>query len=142
MIASTVMYCRIAFRYVATFLCACFAITAMMTVVTKAQPKEPQSKQPVDSNRSQIDQGARLIHGNYCGPGSRPGTQPVDALDAACMRHDACMPSNGLPSCGCMTRLKNEAEAVAQDALQPPDIQILASATAAGAALTPCQPSQ
>ncbi len=31
-----------------------------------------------------------LIYGNYCGPGNRgPAHRPIDALDAACMHHDA-----------------------------------------------------
>lgn len=83
---------------------------------------------------------AMLFHGNYCGMGSRPGTRPVDALDAACMRHDACAPSGGIPSCDCNARLQIESTAISQNVTQPPDIQFLASVTAAGAGLMLCAP--
>jgi hypothetical protein len=42
-------------------------------------------------------------------------------------------------SCGCMTRLQHEAEAVARDPAQPADVQLLASTTAATAALALCE---
>jgi hypothetical protein len=122
-------------------LCAGFALTAMMTEVTEAQTKEPPAKPSIAGGSGQADQAPLLLHGNYCGPGNRPGP-PVDALDTACMHHDACMPSTGLPSCGCMTRLQHEAEAVARNPAELPDIQILATATAAGAALTLCEGSR
>ena len=139
MITSSVMSSRLG--HVVLFLCTCFAITAMMTEVTEAQTKEPPAKPSITGGSGQADQAPLLLHGNYCGPGNRPGP-PVDALDAACMRHDPCMPATGLPSCGCMTRLQNEAEAVAHNPAEPPDVQILASATAAGAALTLCEGSR
>ena len=94
---------------------------------------------PTAAVPNQINPGAFLIHGNYCGIGSRPKTKPIDALDAACMHHDSCARPAGLAQCGCTARLKTEAEAVARNPSQPPDIQLLASATAAVAALTPCQ---
>ena len=131
------MYSRLGRRYVVFLLCV--AITAMTTVVTEAQSRKLQAKQSIAIDRNHIDRGAFLFHGNYCGPGNRPGTQPVDALDAACMRHDACAPSEGLPSCACNARLQYEAAAVARNPVQPPNIQFLASVTAAGAVLLLCQ---
>jgi hypothetical protein len=131
--------CRLVRRYVVFFLCACFAMTAMMTQVTEAQSRKRQTKQSTASDPNHIDRGAYLFHGNYCGPGNRPGTRPVDALDAACMHHDACVPSEGLPSRACNARLQHEAAAVARNPVQPPDIQFLASVTAASAALLLCQ---
>ena len=131
---SSAMYSRLGCAVL--LICACFAVTGLLTEVTQAQTQEPHIKQPI----APTDQAPLLLHGNYCGPGNRPGP-PVDALDAACMRHDACMPAKGLPSCDCMTRLQHEAEAVAHNPAEPPDVQILASATAAGAALTLCEGS-
>ncbi len=128
-------------RNAALLLCVCFAITALMSGASQAQQQEPHAKQPTASERGLPDKGPLLIHGNYCGPGNRKGA-PVDALDAACMRHDACMPSTGLPSCGCMARLQHEAEAVARNPSEPADVQILATATAAGAALVLCEGSR
>ncbi len=56
-----------------------------------------------------------LIHGNYCGRATTPPLAPVDALDAACARHDACTPDGGLPSKACNLRLQAEAERIAND---------------------------
>lgn len=59
--------------------------------------------------------GSMVFYGNYCGPGSRgAGRPPIDALDAACMRHDACSPPAGtaLTYCGCNARLVREAQQV------------------------------
>ncbi len=134
-LTSSARHSRLGHRYLVFFLCACFA----MTIITEAQSRQLQTKQSPASDRSHIDRGAYLFHGNYCGLGNRPGTRPVDALDAACMRHDSCVPSEGLPSCACNVRLQQEAAAVASDPAQSPDIQFLASVTAAGAALLLCQ---
>lgn len=46
------------------------------------------------------------VHGNWCGPGNRwlPGVgtlPPIDVLDAACMRHDACYAWRGDGDCSC-----------------------------------------
>ena len=67
-----------------------------------------------------------LIHGNYCGPGNNAPLPPIDALDAACARHDACTPDVGLPSKACNLRLEREAEAVAHDPRQPDDLRSVA----------------
>lgn len=47
------------------------------------------------------------VHGNWCGPG-HGGGQPVDELDAACMRHDQCYDRNGYFNCRCNQALVNE----------------------------------
>ncbi|GJE13374.1 hypothetical protein [Methylobacterium longum] len=75
-----------------------------------------------------------LIHGNYCGPGNNAPLPPIDALDAACARHDACTPDVGLPSKACNLRLEREAAAVARDPRQPDDVRSLAGFVASFAA--------
>ena len=82
---------------------------------------------------------ALLIHGNYCGPGNNAPRPPVDALDAACARHDACTPDGGLPSPGCNARLEAEAARVARDPRQPKGLRDLAGIVSAGATLIPAQ---
>lgn len=88
--------------------------------------------------------GALLFHGNYCGPGNRgPHAAPVDALDRACMRHDACTPeAPALPSCACNTRLRRDADLIARNPRQPDDLRSLARAVADGATLLPCRPAE
>src|SRR3954454_5247300 len=80
---------------------------------------------------------ALLVHGNYCGPGNNAPLPPVDALDAACARHDACTPRGGLPSQACNPRLQREAELIARDPRQPEDVRTLAGLPAIGAGLLP-----
>ncbi|CAA2106122.1 hypothetical protein MBUL_03530 [Methylobacterium bullatum] len=67
-----------------------------------------------------------LIHGNYCGPGNNAPLPPIDALDAACARHDACTPDGGLPSKACNLRLQREAALVSRDTRQSDDLRSLA----------------
>jgi hypothetical protein len=45
--------------------------------------------------------GCLPIYGNWCGPGvpRGPGLPPVDAYDAACMRHDLCTMSGPETPC-------------------------------------------
>ena len=84
--------------------------------------------------------GALVYHGNYCGPGNKGvHPAPVDALDAACMRHDACVKDFQVPSCGCNARLAEEAAAVAADADAPLDEREAAGFTAQGAKALPCR---
>lgn len=86
--------------------------------------------------------GALVFHGNYCGPGSKgPGLPPVDALDEACMHHDACSPpvGQGLPSCACNTRLKREAALVARSPGIPEDERAAANLVAEGAVVLACR---
>ena len=88
-----------------------------------------------------LPRGGLLIHGNYCGPGNRAPLPPIDALDAACARHDACSPGRGRPaSAACNERLRREAEAVANDPRQPSDLRGTAGFIAFGAALLPSAP--
>lgn len=75
-----------------------------------------------------------LVHGNYCGPGNNAPLPPIDALDAACARHDACTPDVGLPSKACNLRLEREAEEIAHDPRQPDDERSMASFVASFAA--------
>lgn len=81
-----------------------------------------------------VSNGELVFHGNYCGLGNRARAAPVDALDRACMHHDACTPSGKIPSCACNARLVEEAGAVARDPAQPAELQLLASLTATAAA--------
>lgn len=81
-----------------------------------------------------------LIHGNYCGPGNNAPLPPIDALDAACARHDACTPSRGLPSSTCNLRLQREAGLIARDPRQPEDLRALAGLIAATVTLIPSEP--
>jgi hypothetical protein len=121
------------------FSVALLLVSATITTTTMAQAGKLRSGLPMASD-SRAAKAAMLFHGNYCGVGSRPGTAPVDALDAACMRHDACTPSGGIPSCACNARLQVESTAIARNARQPPELQFLASVTAAGAGMMFCAP--
>ena len=58
-----------------------------------------------------------IVHGNHCGWGTRGAhLRPVDALDAACRRHDRCWARVGPHACACHEALAAEAGAIAQDA--------------------------
>ena len=84
-----------------------------------------------------------LIHGNYCGPGNRgPAFKPIDALDAACMHHDACWPADPtmLPACSCNERLHVEAGRVARDPRTPAETRQTARFIADVATAMPCEP--
>ncbi|MEH3148279.1 MAG: hypothetical protein PGN34_23800 [Methylobacterium frigidaeris] len=83
---------------------------------------------------------ALLMHGNYCGPGNNAPLPPIDALDAACARHDACTPRGGLPSRTCNLRLQREAELVARDPRQPEDLRAMAGFIAVGTGIIPSDP--
>jgi hypothetical protein len=93
------------------------------------------------TNPAVATNGATLIHGNYCGAGNRPGKPPIDALDLACMNHDACSPTGGMPTCECNLRLRDEAFAVSRDPRQTPELRSLASLTAAAATVMLCNPT-
>lgn len=136
MIRACAMYFRLERSCVVFVLCACVVLTAM----AEARSGEFHTRQSIAADGHHIDHRGLLFHGNYCGPGSRPGTRPVDALDAACMRHDACGRFKALPSCACNARLQYEATAIAHNPAQRPDIRLLASITAVGAGLLLCQP--
>jgi len=79
------------------------------------------------------------VYGNWCGPNhpvnmSQAGP-PVDALDAACMRHDHCVAVQGAYSCGCDVSLLQE---LRQTPWQNPLIQRDARAIYDAIALIPC----
>ncbi|WP_019903999.1 hypothetical protein [Methylobacterium sp. 77] len=76
-----------------------------------------------------------LIHGNYCGPGNNAPLPPIDALDAACARHDACTPDGGLPTKACNLRLQREAALVSRDPHQPDELRSLAGLISVGASM-------
>ncbi|MGC5779983.1 hypothetical protein [Methylobacterium sp. NFXW15] len=81
-----------------------------------------------------------LIHGNYCGPGNNAPLPPIDALDAACARHDACTPQGGLPSRACNLRLQREAEMISRDSRIPEKERAMAGMIAIGAGAIPTSP--
>ncbi|KAB1076162.1 hypothetical protein [Methylobacterium planeticum] len=74
-----------------------------------------------DGSVAEVVTGRNLYHGNYCGPGDRgldadgQARAPVDALDAACQRHDACYDEARSRSCGCDRTLKRDALRLADD---------------------------
>ena len=78
-----------------------------------------------------------LVHGNYCGPGNNAPLPPIDALDAACARHDACTPTGSLPSRACNLRLEREASAIARDPRQSPDLRAMAGLISASITMLP-----
>jgi hypothetical protein len=80
-----------------------------------------------------LKNGELVFHGNYCGVGNKAGAEPVDALDVACMHHDACTPTGKVQSCACNARLAEEAGAVARDPTQTAELKSLATLTAAAA---------
>src|ERR1700710_2542673 len=81
-----------------------------------------------------------LIHGNYCGPGNNAPLPPIDALDAACARHDACTPNGGLPTPACNLRLQREAALISRDPRQTEELRSIAGLVAATATLIPSEP--
>lgn len=104
-------------------------IAVSLTTPVQAQEIPGQSMRP-----------KMLIHGHYCGPGNDgPGIAPVDALDTACMRHDACTPDVGLPTCGCHRQLKRAASLIATSSRQPEDIRMMAGLVAQGSDLLMCR---
>ena len=124
---------------VAVVLCS----AAIASSPSLAQEAAPRSQKPASDSRINLDprtNGANLVHGNYCGLGSRPGKSPIDALDVACMHHDACTPASGIPDCDCNIQLREEAAAVASDPKQPSELQIMASMIASAAAVMICKP--
>ena len=71
---------------------------------------------PPKGDLGQVAAGKALFHGNYCGKGQRgEGLPPIDALDAACMHHDACYDTAGYSSCACDAALRREAATVSDD---------------------------
>ena len=103
-------------KFAASLLLAtCFAVPAMAQSTT-ARP-------------------AILIHGNYCGPGNNAPLAPIDALDAACARHDACTPDDALPVKSCNLRLEREAAGIANDPRQSQELRSMAGLISIGASM-------
>ena len=74
--------------------------------------------------------------------GNNAPLPPIDALDAACARHDACTPASGLPSRACNLRLQRAASRISRDPRQPDDLRALAGFVAAGAGALPFDPNR
>jgi hypothetical protein len=131
------------FRRVASFLAAASVLLASAFVAhAQTQPSAvtpPSLEKIVKAPIAALRRGPLLIHGNFCGIGNRPGTLPIDALDAACMHHDACTKTGSLPSCACDERLLRDAKAIAEDPRTPADLQTVAAATAAAMAVLVCE---
>lgn len=108
-------------------------MTIMIPCVVAACLMSSAQAQSGDSGQ----QPAALIHGNYCGMGNNAPLPPIDALDLACARHDACTPSGRIPSRACNLRLQRETELISRDPRQPDDLRALAGFISAGAALLP-----
>ena len=109
---------------------ALLSITILsLIVVSSAQPARAQPAPGLDR--------PLLVHGNYCGPGNNAPLPPIDALDAACARHDACTPSGRLPSKACNIRLEREAAAIARDPRQAKDVRAMAGLVSTSIALIP-----
>lgn len=57
--------------------------------------------------------GSLAVYGNWCGPGhpkyqGREGPEPIDAIDAACKRHDICYVEQRYLNCACDSELVRE----------------------------------
>ena len=96
-------------------------------------------KGAIDKDVAKLRSGPLLIHGNYCGIGNRPGTAPVDVLDAACKQHDACTHTGSMPSCRCDERFGREASAIANDPSRTDELRALAASMAASMAVLICK---
>lgn len=124
--------------------CSCAALVLACATIVAMTPGHSQERatagEAARENPAVATDGATLIHGNYCGAGNRPGTPPIDALDLACMNHDACTPAGDIATCDCNVRLRDEAAAVAQDPRQAQELRSLASLTATAAAMMICKP--
>ena len=112
--------------------------------VTAPVVEAPAIEAPTGPNLGNgLPPGALVFHGNYCGPGSRgAGLPPVDALDRACMHHDACSPpvGEGLPTCSCNDRLAREAAVVARTPRIDDELRTAAEFVALGAKALACEP--
>lgn len=83
--------------------------------------------------------GAELFHGNYCGAGQRgEGLPPIDDLDAACQRHDACFDAAASRSCACNAVLKREAAAVSERPRVALEVRRRALSVVQAAEVMPC----
>ena len=114
-----------------------FAVAALLYAGSALAQDVPSIPDPV----APLLHGQLVYHGNYCGPGNKGvDPAPVDALDAACMRHDACTKDFEIPACSCNQALHREAMLVAEDPCAPTEEREAASFTAEGAQQLPCKP--
>jgi len=77
------------------------------------QPTRDANQRHPDSHRAGFDRdGVGLeglkIYGRWCGPG-HGGGHPIDAVDAACKKHDECYDRNGYFNCDCDSALVRDA---------------------------------
>lgn len=114
---------------------ACRLAAGLLALSLATAPARAQDLPFVDARH-----GTVLIHGNYCGPGNRSPLPPVDALDRACMHHDACSPPRGeIATCACNDRLHAEAESVARDPHARQSLRDTAGLVADTALALPCR---
>ena len=118
------------------------AATFGSVVGTRADEVDVRKAASIDTPDA-VKHGELVYHGNYCGVGNRAGAEPIDALDVACMHHDACTPTGKVQSCACNAKLAEEAGAVARDPTQTAELKSLATltATAATAGMALCVPA-
>jgi tRNA(fMet)-specific endonuclease VapC len=84
--------------------------------------------------------GDLVVYGNYCGPGQRGRhPKPIDALDRACMRHDACTPIGAPAPCGCHARLRREAARIALSPIETDEVRAMAGLVSQAAGLMACR---
>lgn len=118
------------------------AVAPLPALGQEGQSAPPPITLPIAPQDNPLSNGDLVFYGNYCGPGSKgPGLPPIDALDAACARHDACTPNGGLPSQACNLRLQREATLISRDPRQPQDVRSMAGLVAASATLIPTDPN-
>ena len=119
-----------------------FAATFALATGASADDRDVRAAAAMDTPAA-LKNGELVFHGNYCGAGNRAGAEPIDALDVACMHHDACTPTGKVQSCACNAKLAEEAGAVALDPTQSAELKSLATltATAATAGMALCVPA-
>ncbi|GJE25219.1 hypothetical protein LKMONMHP_0052 [Methylobacterium organophilum] len=119
------------------------AVAPLPALAQEGLSAPPPITLPIAPQDNPLSNGDLVFYGNYCGPGSKgPGLPPIDALDAACMHHDACSPAVGsgaLPSCGCNRRLYKEARAVSLRRDLPQDTHMAAQVVMEGAKTLACR---
>ncbi|MDB5505052.1 MAG: hypothetical protein JWR89_4954 [Tardiphaga sp.] len=126
------------------FCAALLLCAASLAFVAGAQAGDSDDKVAAAADTpAPVKNGELVFHGNYCGVGNRAGADPIDALDAACMHHDACTPSGKVQSCACNAKLVEETGAIMQDPTQSSELKALASltGTAAAAGMVLCAPT-
>ncbi len=86
------------------------AIIIVILILTAGCAAAPPSSTTPISPTTSLPAGEEgfPVYGNWCGPGHPPAGQhpePVDEVDAACMRHDKCYAAKGYFSCDCDNQL-------------------------------------